>query len=421
MNQALQEPTERVGLGFQVLFGLANAALTLAVIPILTILIPAQVALIDSANAADNLALVLPLGAIGALIGNPLSGALSDRTTSRFGRRRPWILLGTLATAAGLALLANSHSVVWLALGWFFVQFFGNMLFATYGAIVPDRVPVAQRGTTQAILGLISPLVMIGGAFYLGRVEDFRAGYYPVLLLLLLISGLFIVFYREPALPRGSLPPFRLGAFLASFWINPRRQPNFGLAWLAWLLIWTGYTLGSGSVFFLYVQNITRFGALFPGQEVKEGISNVQMLQTVCGLPLVMLAGVLSDRFQRRKIFVGAGAGLTLAGLLLLTFSSDWTLVLAAGTALGVGFSIFYSLGLALITQVLPSAADRGKDLGVINIATAIPQIFVPGVVAALLNLFGSASPTGYQILFFCGAAILGAGITFVWRIRGVR
>ena len=421
MPQALQEPTEPVSLRFQLLLGLANASILLAVLPILTILIPAQVSQIDLANTATNLALVLPLGAIGALVGNPLVGALSDRTTSRFGRRRPWILIGTLATSAGLALLANSQSIFWLAVGWFIVQFSGNMLFAVYNAILPDRVPVGQRGATQAILGLTSPVVMIVGAYSLGRVQDFRAGYYPVILVLLAVNALFLWFYREPALPEGIMPPFRLGSFLASFWINPRRQPNFGLAWLAWLLVWTGYTLGSGGILFLYVQNASPYTALFPGHAVKEGISNLQILQTICGVPLMMLSAILSDRWQRRKIFVSAGICLVLIGLALLILFPDWTMILVAGTAIGVGFSIFYSLGMALISQILPSAANRGKDLGVINIAATIPQIFVPGIAAAVLNSFDSASPTGFQILFLSGGFILSLGIGLIQRIRGVR
>ncbi len=102
MSQALQEPTERVSLAFQVLLGLASASVFLVIMVILSVLIPAQVSQVDPGRAATNLALVLPLGAAGALIGNPLAGALSDRTTSRFGRRRPWIVSGALATALGL-------------------------------------------------------------------------------------------------------------------------------------------------------------------------------------------------------------------------------------------------------------------------------------------------------------------------------
>jgi MFS family permease len=421
MTQALQEPTERVTLGFQILLGLANASTYLAVLPILTILIPAQVTQIDLINSASNLALVLSLGAVGALIGNPLGGALSDRTTAALGRRRPWIIVGTLATSAWLAILANSQSVLWLALGWFSVQLFGNMLFSAYGAILPDRIPVNQRGTTQAILSLISPIFMTLGAYYLGRVLDFRVGYYPVILVLLLCNVLFVGLYREIPLPKGSALPFRLRSFLASFWINPRQQPTFGLAWLAWLLIWTGYGLGTGGFLFLYIQNVTGYESVFPGHTVQEGLSNVQILQTLCGIPLMMLIGALSDRFQRRKIFVISGIALVILGMFTLIFFSNWTMVMIAATAIGVGFSIFFNLGMALVSQILPSASDRGKDLGVINIASTIPQIVMPGIGAAVINVLGLTSPVGYQILFGTGILLLIIGAILTQNLRGVR
>jgi MFS family permease len=421
MTQALQEPTERVSLAFQVLLGLANASVILAIVVVLSVLIPVQVSQVDPERSATNLALVLPLGALGALIGNPLAGALSDRTTSRFGRRRPWIVIGTLATAFGFAILASSQALVGLALGWFTVQFFGNMLMAAYAAILPDRVPTYQRGATQAILGLISPLVMIVGAFYLGRVQDFRVGYTLVIAVLIACNAIFVLLYREWRLPPGLVIPFRLRTFLASFWINPQRQPNFGLAWLAWLLLWTGYALGTGGFLFLYVQNVIGYASLFPGHSVQEGLSQIQIAQTAVGVPLMVLAALLSDRLQRRKAFVSAGALCVIAGLMGLVVSPGWAVVLIASTAIGVGFRVFYSVGMAMMTQILPSAASRGKDLGVLNIASTVPQIVLPGIGAALLNALGLSSPTGYAILFLSGALFTALGIVLVQFIRGVR
>jgi MFS family permease len=421
MTQALQEPTERVSLAFQVLLGLANASAILAILVVLTVLIPVQVSQVNPERSATNLALVLPLGALGALIGNPLAGALSDRTTSRFGRRRPWIVAGAVATALGLAILANSRALVGLALGWFTVQFFGNMLLVAYAAIVPDRVPIYQRGATQAILGLISPLVMITGAFYLGRVQDFRAGYYPVIAILIACNALFVWSFHEPSLPSRAAVSFRLRAFLASFWINPRRQPNYGLAWLAWLFLWTGYSLGTGGFLFLYIQNVIGYTTLFPGHSMQEGMSQIQIAQTAVGVPLMMLAALLSDRLRRRKVFVSAGALWVIAGLFGLVASPGWALVLIASTAMGVGFQVFYSVGMAMMTQILPSAASRGKDLGVLNIASTVPQIVLPGIGAALLNTLGLSSPIGYAILFLSGALFSALGIVLVHFIQGVR
>jgi MFS family permease len=415
---AFKEPTRPVRLSFQILLGLATAGAFITLVPILTVLIPAQVTTIDPLNTASSLALVLAFGAIGASIGNPIAGALSDRTTARLGRRRPWLLTGMLGSALGLTMLANSHTIPLLAAAWFLTQFFGNVLIASYNAVMPDYIPVQQRGTTQAIIGVASPLAIVLTDLLFTQVHDLQFAYYPVIGIMALLTILFVFFYHEQQLPKGVLPPFKLRAFLASFWINPRKYPRFGLAWLTWLLFWSAYTLGSGGFFFLYVQNITRYVNLYPGHEVKDGIATIQMLQIAVGVPLMMAAGVLSDRIHRRKVFVITGVGLIGIGLALLTGFSSWAVVLAASLTIGAGFNIFYSLGLAMISQLLPSASSRGKDLGVINIASTIPQIVLPFLGAAVINTLGAANPIGYQILFLTGLFASGLAIALLRLIR---
>jgi MFS family permease len=411
---ALGEPTRRVSLGFQILLGLANAGAVITLIPVLTVLIPGQATQLDPLHSASSLAFVLTLGASAALVANPLAGALSDRTTSRFGRRRPWLLLGTLGASLGLGLLAGTQSIVLLAAAWFMVQFFGNMLMSAYGAILPDRVPVVQRGTTQAIIGMASPAAIILSDILFTQVHDLRSAYYPIIAVQLALALLFIFLYQEAPLPKDCVPPFRLKSFLASFWISPRRYPVFARAWLMWFLIWLGYNLGTGGFFFLYVQNITRYASIFPGHLVKEGIATLQMLQIIIGVPVMMAAGVISDRSGQRKRFVLLGTLMIFTGLVALVSFSGWSMVLIASVTIGAGFWIFYSLGLALISQLLPSAADRGKDLGVINIAATLPQILMPPVGALIVNQLGAGTPLGYQVLFAIGAIAVLLGMFLI-------
>jgi len=154
---------------------------------------------------------------------------------------------------------------------------------------------------------------------------------------------------------------------------------------------------------------------------VQEGMSQIQIAQTAVGVPIMMLAALLSDRMQRRKAFVSAGALCVIAGLIGLVVSPGWAAVLIASTAIGAGFRVFYSVGMAMMTQILPSAASRGKDLGVLNIASTVPQIVLPVIGAALLNALGLGSPTGYAVLFISGALFTALGIVLVQFIRGVR
>ena len=112
----------------------------------------------------------------------------------------------------------------------------------------------------------------------------------------------------------------------------------------------------------------------------------------------MMIAAILSDRLQRTENFYHwwfrPGDGWV---WLSFRFSSNWVMVAIAGTMMGVGFTIFYSLGLTMISQILPSSASRGKDLGVINIASTLPQIILPGAGAVVLGFFDAASPAGFS------------------------
>jgi MFS family permease len=142
------------------------------------------------------------------------------------------------------------------------------------------------------------------------------------------------------------------------------------------------------------------------------------MLQIAIGVPLMMAAGILSDRVGQRKSFVVAGTVMIAAGLGLLTGFSIWPVVMTASILIGAGFWIYYSLGLAMITQLLPSASDRGKDLGVMNVAATLPQILIPPVGAAVINTLGAGNPGGYKILFLLGA---GCVIMAVLLLRSIR
>ena len=145
--EALQVPIKAVNAGFQLLLSLANLVIWLSILPISQILLPTQIAALGAANKFTNLAIATAVGVLAAVITNPIAGALSDRTTSRLGRRRPWFLVGSILSAVTLALLANATSFVALVLWWALFHIAANAILAGLSAVVPDQVPVRQRGT----------------------------------------------------------------------------------------------------------------------------------------------------------------------------------------------------------------------------------------------------------------------------------
>ncbi|HLZ61730.1 MAG TPA: MFS transporter, partial [Ktedonosporobacter sp.] len=138
-------PTRSVSLGFQLLLCLANMACWICVLPVGLILLPTQIAALDPVHKISNLALITAVGALAALITNPIAGALSDRTTSPLGRRKPWLIAGTLLSALTLVAMAHTVGFVALVIAWGVFHVAINVLLAALSAVVPDQVPVQQR------------------------------------------------------------------------------------------------------------------------------------------------------------------------------------------------------------------------------------------------------------------------------------
>src|SRR5947209_5397765 len=167
--EALQVPTKSVRFGFQLLLCLANTVFWLGLLPVGQILLPTQVAAIDAVNKVSNLAIVTAIGALTALITNPIAGALSDRTTSRLGRRRAWFIFGTALSAITLALMATASTIAALVLWWAFFHIAVNAVLAALAAVIPDRVPVHQRATVSAFVSLSLPLGAVMGVILVTR------------------------------------------------------------------------------------------------------------------------------------------------------------------------------------------------------------------------------------------------------------
>lgn len=140
------------------------------------IILPSQVfKLVGELHKGEALAFVLVPGAFVALFANPLFGLLSDRTRGRlmvWGRRRPYILIGTLVNVAGLVWMAVAPDIPSLTIAYVIVQFSNNAATAPFHALLPDVVPVEQRGLASGVMGLLSIAGSIGGVIIAGLFID---------------------------------------------------------------------------------------------------------------------------------------------------------------------------------------------------------------------------------------------------------
>ncbi|MBM7775195.1 MFS family permease [Actinokineospora baliensis] len=370
-------------------FSLATAAVFIGWYGPLQILLAKQADLVDPASKEHVLALVAGVGAACSMVANPLWGALSDRSR----RRIPWVVGGAVAGAGGLLVLASATSTGAMIGGWAVVQVALNAPFAALSAVIPDQVPAERRGT-------------VGGWFGLAQTIGIMAGTG-----LALTGGTVVGGYTACAVAvvLGAIP----FALVATDDVPERRStrspvtPDFRWAWVTRFLI----NLGNGlTLLYLLYYLKDEVGVADP----ESGVFLLTAIYAVALLTTVLTGGVLSDRVGKRRVFVCA-AGVVMAGAaMLLAVWPTWPGAVTAAVVLGIGFGAYTSVDFALITEVLPAAADRGKDLGVINVANALPQVLAP-VVAAPIVAGG-----GYPALYAVAAAVGLAGAVLVFRIKTV-
>ncbi|WP_442305138.1 MFS transporter [Streptomyces sp. 2RAF24] len=405
----LGEPTVPVGAGWTVGLSLATLAVFMAFMTPIQILLPLQLERIDPQDKNTALSLVTGLGALVAVLVNPLAGAWSDRTTSRFGRRRPWTLGGALAGAAGLVFTAGQHTVAGVAVGWCLAQAGLNAMLAGVTTPIADRVPLTQRAQVSGWTGLMQSIGLVLGALITTLlVTGVGSGYVTLAVLTVALALPFVLRHGEPALPRALRPAFDARAFARSFWVSPRRHPDFGWAWLSRFLINLGNALGTLYLFY-FLADAVHYGDPGTGVLILTGVYTLSAAATA--IPV----GAFSDRVGRRKAFVVICSVVMTAAALLLALLHTWPSTLLAAAVLGAGYGIYLAVDQALVTQVLPRAADRAKDLGVINIANSGPQVLAPALAAPVIAHLG-----GYTGLYIAAALVILLGGLLVTRIRGV-
>lgn len=409
VSAALAEPTLRVRPAWTASLSLATLAVFMAFMTPIQILLPLQLERIDPAGKTTALAWVTGVGALVSLVANPLAGALSDRTTSRFGRRRPWIVGGALAGAVGLVVTGERHTVLGVMFGWCLAQAGLNAMLAGVTAPVADQVPVSQRAQVSGWTGIPQSLGLVVGVLLTTvLVTGLSSGYATIALLTVLLALPFALRFGEPVLPRELRPALGLRRLAAGFWVSPRRFPDFGWAWLTRFLINLGNALGTLYLLY-YLSDSVHYG------DPALGVLILTVIYTICAALTAIPVGMVSDRLGRRKVFVYACAVIMAAAALLLALDHTWVAAMAAAAVLGAGFGIYLAVDQALVTQVLPTAQDRGKDLGVINIANSGPQVLAPALAAPIVAHLG-----GYTGLYLATALVTVVGGALVGRIRSV-
>jgi MFS family permease len=443
--------------------------------PIYISLIPVGATLIAGSSADLLIGRVTAAGGIFALLTPILVGWLSDRTVTRWGRRRPWMVAGTVLNIIGLGLLALSTNQLTFIAAYLVVQMSNNAAGAAYTGVIPDVVRAEDRGRASGLLGTMNQLGTVVGVGLVGVTfkvyGDTRAGLlagYGVVAVILAVTLLItVIAVKEPPTIRRAarstpiqVPPVAfitgaafLVALIALFAILI--APLGDLLWLvAAVFVASGlvtvlgalrlpalmtffqafrsndffWTFATRGLVTLGIFSILPFMELYFRDVVRTpdagAASAFWLLAVIAGAIIPsMVGGVLSDRTGRRKLFVYVSSAIqaVVVSVLLFGLIRSLTLLYVLGILYGIGYGAYYAVDWALACDVLPNREEAaGRDMALWHVSFTLPQVLAPAILAGFLHYLNEP---GHQLLGVTSGHDLGFRFIFgsaaLWFILG--
>lgn len=386
-----------VGPGWIGGFALAQFGLWLGLYAPLKVLLPLladQLASLGGGQKEALLAAATLAGSLVALLANPLAGALSDRSRSRWGPRRPWILVGVLLAALGIQLLLQARVAAGMLAAWCLVKLGLNTTMAALNGAVADQVPVRQQGTVWGWVGLAQPIGLVCGvalsALLVPQLQQVAA----LQAALVVLCALPILWWARAKGQRARPAPVLDGR--AVFRHRPFAQLWWSRCWL-----YLGWSMST--VYLLYFLE-DRLG--LPRPQALQAQTLLLALYAFGTVASAALAGWLSDRSGNRQGFVVVGtAGMALACSLML-ISQTLPLALTGSVLLGIAYGVYIATHQALVLEHLPDPQHSARDLGLFNAANTAPMVLSPALAWLCVTQLG-----GYTTLFALASLLILASL----------
>ncbi|MDR6976001.1 MFS family permease [Streptomyces sp. 3330] len=373
-----------------------------------------RLASIDPASKDATYSTAVSISAFGLLIAAPLAGALSDRTTGRFGRRRPWIAGCLLVALLGCAVIGTVTSAAVVVVAYLVAILGAQVGFNTYAVIPVEGLPEHKRGRVMGVMGMFGALAFSAGSYLASGLVGVPLLMMTVPVLLAIAFSLPLLFlYKDPVKFRGELPPLDVKAIARTFVVNPRRHPDFAWVWLSRLL--AGIAMTAMFSYFVYFM---MDGLHMPIAEAGANAGTLSLISAPVSMLFFTGSGWLADKTGRRKPLVAIAAVLMALALVIGATSTTFAQFTVAWVVFAVGQATYLTTDLALCAAVLPDARDTGKDMAVFGLALNIPNILVPAAAPTVLAL---GAGHNYRLLWFGAAALCLLGSITVTFVKGAR
>lgn len=372
------------------------------------VLLPAKVEQIIPSQKAQVVALLASAAMIVATLANIVIGGFSDLTRSRWGRRTPWIIIGSVGSLITLAWFNMSGSVPMMVISWSCYQIFLNAIVAPLLAFLQDQVAPQHRGTISSIYAFGYVIGQYGGqvvgAQFLGHVGT---GILVMGFLTLLSGPIAAMIVREPSSKGMPKKSFTFNMFLQNFIFPLHNAKDFYLALFGKMMINTATTAIMGYQLYILSDYINLNTA---GQQ--KYVSIISMILMVTAIVMSISAGPVSDKMHSRKIPVFIAALLVAVGVIFPAFTNASWSMLVYGLLAGLGMGIFFAVDQALNLEVLPNPQTAAKDLGILNLANTGSQILGPIVAAAIVT---AAHGSYFGIFPVCAGLALVGGVLILF------
>ena len=368
----------------------------------------------------EYLGYITGAGALVVMVCGPLFGILSDRTRTRLGRRRPWMIGGMILGVISLVVMALAPNVLVLGGGWILAQLGWGQVLGNLQISTADRLPESQRGKVAGLTGFATQIAPVFGVIIASGLtgNNLLLFLVPGIVGVILVTLFITLVHEDDSRARAFEARLSVATLFGKYVYNPKRFPDFSWNWLGRFLFYFGLTLNTTFTAFFFASRL--------GVEVAEvggviaALGGAGVLATTAG---ALGGGFLSDRFRRRRVFVLIGAITFSLGAIVMALAPSLPLIVVGSLLVSMGIGTFAAVDQALLLDVLPEKeTDAGRYMGIMGFAVSIPQAFAP-LIAPLFLAVGvlAGGEKNYTLLYIIAAACTLLGGLVVLRIKSVR